>query len=225
MSSAPESGVHRRGQLAVAGLRRYPALLAPVIVALDVLSRQAPWAVLDGWADAVNHLLTALIWLLAARSLGLDLRIVPGLIAAVAIGLDTLPAILGRTSPLDTGPERVIHTAWIALLMLFGSVLAYRRVRGWMAWTAISVALASHLTRDFGTALALGWWPVNDLPADARYASYVVFTVALASLPSSGMLNPREPEPRPGPEPHLPPASDRPPAAPYVAHSDRHDDF
>ena len=93
-----------------------------------------------------------------------------------------------------------------------------------MAWTAIAVAAASHLARDFGTGLELGWWPPNDLPADARYGTYVVFTIALAALPSSGMLNPREPPspPRQGTLP--PPASGRPPGVPYVAPIDRHDD-
>ena len=92
-----------------------------------------------------------------------------------------------------------------------------------MAWTAVSVALASHLTRDFGTGLELGRWPLNDLPADARYGTYLAFTLALAALPSSGMLNPREPATPPREGAH-PPASGRPPGAPYVASIDRHDD-
>lgn len=225
MSDAPESTVTRALRLAIATLRRYPALLAPVIVAIDLLSRQAPWASHDGWADAVNHLLTALIWLLAARSLGLGVHIVPGLIAAATVGIDTLPAILGRTSPLDSGTERAIHIGWIVLLLLLGSVLAHRRGAGWMAWTGISVALASRLARDFGTGLELGWWPPQDVPADARYATYLVFTMALAALPSSAMLNPRNPAPRPRQGPVTTPSSGRPPGEPFVAPIDRHDDF
>lgn len=199
---------------------RYPLFLALLIPAVDIVFRGTGWLPLHGLADEIGHILTATIWLLAARSLGLDLRVVPGMIAAVVIDIDHAPDILGLFSPPEGTSRPVTHAIWIVLLALSGAMIDRRRRA---VWLGIAVGLVSHLARDLATGTVLLWWPVLDQRVSAPYPTYILFTAALAALASSHVLNPPAPAPR-ARIPTSPPAPpSRLPGQPFVSEHERHD--
>lgn len=210
----------RRRSPAGAWIHRYPLLLVPVIVAVDALLRGAGGLPLHGLADEVSHVITAAIWLLAARSLGLDLHVVPGVIAAVLIDIDHVPDILGLASPPEGTSRPVTHALWIVLVVLACAMIARKhRASG----VGIAVGLLSHLARDLATGTVLLWWPLADQRVSMPYATYILFTAALAALASSHFLKPVELSRRTS-IPNSPPmARSQNPGQPFVSEHQRHD--
>lgn len=204
----------------VAWVARYPLLLVPVIVAIDIVFRGAGWLPVHGVADEVSHVMTAAIWLLAGRGLGLDLRIAPGLIAAVMIDIDHAPDILGLASPPEGTSRPVTHALWIVLVVLVSATFA-RKHRA--VGVGIAVGLVSHLARDLATGTVLLWWPLLDQRMSAPYLTYMLFTAALAALGSSHFLDPVERSPRIRTS-HSPPAAQpHHPGEPFISEHERHD--
>ncbi len=202
-------------------VHRYPLLLVPVIVAVDALLRGADWLPLHGLADEVSHVMTAAIWLLAARGLGLDLHLVPGVIAAVLIDIDHAPDILGLASPPEGTSRPVTHALWIVLVVLASAMIARKhRASG----VGIAVGLLSHLARDLATGAVLLWWPLADQRVSMPYATYILFTAALAALASTRFLKPVEPSRRPPLSNSPPIPRSHHPGQPFVSEHERHDD-
>lgn len=213
------TGQFRRSP-AGAWIHRYPLLLVPLIVAVDALFRGADWLPLHGLADELSHVMTATIWLLAAQRLGLDLHVLPGIIAAILIDIDHVPDILGLASPPEGTSRPVTHALWIVLVVLASALLARKhRASG----VGIAVGLLSHLARDLATGTVLLWWPLFDQRVSTPYPTYILFTAALAALASSRFLKPVEPSRRPL-VPNAPSLRrSHHPGQPFVSEHERHD--
>lgn len=157
-------------------------LLIALILAIDATLLGSDWLPLHGMADEASHALTAFIFLSAARRMGLRLRVVPGIAAAVLIDLDHVPDILGLFSPPDGTSRPVTHSlSLVALLVVLAVVNPKRR----SLWNAAAVGLLSHLVRDLGTGAVLFWWPVSANPVSLPYLAYLAITIALAVVSTS----------------------------------------
>jgi inner membrane protein len=157
----------------------WPVACLVVIAAVDDLVLGASWLPLHGLADEVSNVLTAGIWIAAARKLGLPLAIAPGIIAAVLIDLDHVPDILGWFTPPDGTSRPVTHSLGTVLLVT-AVALTWPMRRAAVAGAAMG--LMAHLLRDLGTGTVLFWWPLSTARVSLTYDLYFAVTSGLAAV-------------------------------------------
>lgn len=112
--------------------------------------------------DWIDHLLTTIFIIWAARPLIGRRQLVPALIASVVIDADHIPGYLG-SDVWTAGTHRPYTHSLLTILVLLAIAAARPRWRWWASGAAVGVA--SHLWRDLaepqGAGVAL-LWPVSD---------------------------------------------------------------
>lgn len=125
------------------------------IVLIQMLFPEKRPLVVHGVTDELGHLLTAFVFAVTVRSLGVPLPVGAVLIGGVILDLGHIPDRFGITETI-TGSSRNGSHSLFAVAVIAAIALGAPRHR--LVWVGLALGALSHLWRDMGTGtVPLGW--------------------------------------------------------------------